>query len=155
MRVEGTQRIASLAPGEVYGRLTDPEVLRVCTPGLKTLEAEGEGRYRVSLEVGVAAVKGRYEGLFQVLQPNPPGSFVLGIDVSGQSGFVRAEMPIHLQESGGGTELRYGGEAQVGGPVAGVGQRVLGGVAKWIVSQFFSALAREVAAPRAGGGGQG
>ncbi len=153
MRVEGRQRIASLSPAHVYERLTDPEVLRVCTPGLKSLEAAGEGRFAVVLEVGVAAVKGHYEGTFNVLSPDPPGGFTLGVDVAGQSGFVRAEVPIRLEASGGGTELRYAGEAQVGGPVAGVGQRVLGGVAKWIVSQFFGALAREAAATRSGEGG--
>lgn len=155
MRVEGSQRVASLPPVHVYERLTDPEVLRVCTPGLKSLEVIGEGRFAVVLEVGVAAVKGRYEGTIQVLSPEPPGAFTLGIDVTGQSGFVRAEVPIRLESVGGGTELRYAGEAQVGGPVAGVGQRVLGGVAKWIVSQFFGAMAREAAATRSGGGSEG
>jgi carbon monoxide dehydrogenase subunit G len=146
VRVEGTQRIGGLAPAEVYRILTDPEVLGRCTPGLKTIEPQAEGVFRVALEVGVAAVKGRYEGTFQVLSPSPPETFTLGIDVSGQSGFVRAEVPIALVAVDDGTELRYGGEAQVGGAVAGVGQRVLGGVAKWIVGQFFGALAREAAA---------
>jgi hypothetical protein len=144
-----------MPPALVYERLTDPEVLRVCTPGLKSLEVGEGGRFQVVIEIGVAAVKGRYEGTFAVLRPAPPDGFTLGIDVGGQSGFVRAEVPVRLAPSGDGTELRYAGDAQVGGPVAGVGQRVLGGVGKWIVSQFFSALAREAAAARNGGGGQG
>jgi uncharacterized protein len=94
LRVEGTQKIPALAPALVYERLTDPEVLRVCTPGLKSLDVEGEGRFHVVLEVGVAAVRGHYEGTFAVLQPSPPDAFTLGIDVTGQSGFVRAEVPI-------------------------------------------------------------
>ncbi|MCL6596549.1 MAG: carbon monoxide dehydrogenase subunit G [Firmicutes bacterium] len=151
MRVEGVQRIAALAPADVYRSLTDPDVLARCTPGLKEIERVGEGDYRVVLEIGVAAVKGRYEGHLRVLSPSPPDGFTLGVDVSGQSGFVRAEVPIALAAAEGGTELRYGGEAQVGGAVAGVGQRVLGGVAKWIVGQFFGALAREAAARRVGG----
>ena len=154
MRVEGTQKIPGQAPDAVYERLTDAEVLRVCTPGLKSLEVEGEGRFRVALEIGVAAVRGRFEGTFAVLSPAPPEGFTLGINVTGQSGFVRAEVPIRLAATADGTELTYGGEAQVGGPVAGVGQRVLGGVAKWIVSQFFGALAREAAAANSGGGSE-
>lgn len=152
MRVEGKQRIASLSPEQVYASLTDPAVLGKCTPGLKSIEREDAHTFRVQLEIGVAAVKGRYEGTFKVLRPNPPDGFSLGIDVTGQSGFVRAEVPIVLTAVEGATELTYEGEAQVGGPVAGVGQRVLGGVAKWIVSQFFGALAREAGASVRSGG---
>ncbi len=155
MRVEGSQTIQGLAPAVVYERLTDPAVLRLCTPGMKSLEVEAEGRYRVLLEVGVAAVKGRYEGTFEVLAAQPPDGFTLAIDLAGQSGFVRAQVPVALRAVAAGTELSYAGDAQVGGPVAGVGQRVLGGVAKWLVSQFFNAMAREAGASRNGGGDQG
>ena len=152
MQVEGTQKIASLAPDQLYGYLTDPEVLARCTPGLKQIDTVGEGTYKVLLEIGVAAVKGRYEGTFQVKDPRPPEGFTLAIDLTGSTGFVRADVPIGLRAVDGGSELSYGGEAQVGGPVAGVGQRVLGGVAKWIVSQFFGALAREASARASSGG---
>lgn len=155
MQVEGKQRIAALSPDQVYASLTDPAVLGKCTPGLKTIDPEGEGAFRVTLEIGVAAVKGRYEGTFRILEPSPPDGFTLGIDVTGQTGFVHAEVPIALKAVDGATELTYAGEAQVGGPVAGVGQRVLGGVSKWIVSQFFGALAREAGASiRTGGEGR-
>jgi hypothetical protein len=51
-------------------------------------------------------------------------------------------MSVILSESPDGTELHYSGTANVGGTIAGVGQRVLSGVANIIIGQFFSALAK-------------
>jgi hypothetical protein len=43
--------------------------------------------------------------------------------------------------------MRYAGEGEIGGLVAGVGQRILKGVAKHLIGQFFVSLRRAVAAP--------
>ena len=42
------------------------------------------------------------------------------------------------------TLLRYAGSAEVGGVAAGVGQRVLSGVAKYLVGRFFQALQKHI-----------
>lgn len=151
MEVRGSQKVAHVVPGVLYGRMTDAEALRRATPGLKELRPEGEGRYHVAVEMGVAAVKGRFEGSFEVADPKPGEGFTLRMDMQGPTGFVKADVPITLRAEGDGSVIEYAGEAQVGGTVAGVGQRVLGGVAKWIVGQFFSSLAKEAAAS----GGEG
>ena len=39
--------------------------------------------------------------------------------------------------------MRYNGEGEIGGLVAGVGQRILKGVAKHLIGQFFKALRKE------------
>jgi carbon monoxide dehydrogenase subunit G len=156
MQVQGTQKVAGLGPDKVYRFLTDPQVLARCTPGVRRLEPLGEGpdqAYRVEVEVGVAAVRGRYEGTMAVTEADPPHGFVLRIEVSGPTGFVRAQVPIRLSEAEGGTLIAYDGEAQVGGTVAGVGQRVLGGVARFLVGQFFGALAREAGSRASGAQG--
>ena len=43
--------------------------------------------------------------------------------------------------------MHYSGEGEIGGLVAGVGQRILKGVSKYLIGQFFTALRREVATP--------
>jgi len=143
VEVRGSQKVAHVEPKDLYVRMMDPESLRHATPGLKNLDRMGENRYHVVVEMGVAAVKGRFEGTFELADAQPGEGFTLRMDMQGPTGFVKADVPIRLRAEGDGSVIEYAGEAQVGGTVAGVGQRVLGGVAKWIVGQFFSSLAKE------------
>lgn len=125
--------------------LNDPEVLRRCTPGCKELQKDGEDRYVATLDIGVAAVKGTYKGEIELVDKNPPESYTLVVNAQGLPGFVRARARFHLEEQGiGRTNLTYNGEAQVGGIVAGVGQRVLQAVGRFILGQFLKGLEKEV-----------
>ncbi len=63
---------------------------------------------------------------------------------SGGPGSVRATVPITLEAVDGGTKLTYDADAVVGGAVAGVGQRMITGVAKRLAGQFFSAIDAEL-----------
>jgi hypothetical protein len=69
---------------------------------------------------------------------------VLKLDGRGLPGFVQGEARIELAPSGAGTEVRYSGEAQVGGMIASVGQRLLDVAARKIVQQFFDSAAAEL-----------
>jgi carbon monoxide dehydrogenase subunit G len=48
---------------------------------------------------------------------------------------------MELSAIEGGTRVAYDGDVQIGGLIAGVGQRMLGGVSKMMVDQFFSRMA--------------
>jgi hypothetical protein len=59
---------------------------------------------------------------------------------------VRATVTIELAPSeDSSTVLTYSADAVVGGPVAGVGQRMITGVAKRMAAQFFTAVDAELA----------
>ncbi|MBX5463990.1 MAG: carbon monoxide dehydrogenase subunit G [Clostridia bacterium] len=143
MQVKGEERIRAPRP-VVYDLLMDPEVLARCIPGCKELRRAGEGAYDAELELGIAAVRGRYSGHIEIRDAHRPEAYTLAVSGQGGPGFVNAELHFSLAEEEGGTRLSYTGEAQAGGTIAGVGQRMLGGVAKLITGQFFSALTREV-----------
>jgi hypothetical protein len=70
---------------------------------------------------------------------------------AGAPGNARAQVTINLEPADGGkTNLTYSADAVIGGPVAGVGQRMIAGVAKRMAGQFFQAIDDEltgVAAP--------
>jgi hypothetical protein len=51
---------------------------------------------------------------------------------------------INLEEHAEGTALTYSADAVVGGAVAGVGQRMISGVAKRMAGQFFKAIDDEL-----------
>jgi carbon monoxide dehydrogenase subunit G len=64
----------------------------------------------------------------------------MGVEGSGGPGFVRGEAVITLTDSSGGTRVAYSADVQVGGLIAGVGQRMLGGVSKMMADQFFNRM---------------
>ena len=143
VRVSGTQRVA--APRDaVWAALNDQEVLARCTPGCKRLVKTAEDRYEAELELGIAAIRGQYRGSLSITDKEPPHRYRLDIAGEGGAGFVKASLALQLEPQGEATVLNYEGEAQVGGPIASIGQRVLGGVARMIMGQFFGNLAREM-----------
>lgn len=144
MNLQGSQTF-SMGQQQLWEILQDPEVLREATPGCEWLRPVGDDEYEVELKVGVAAISGRYEGRIAIRDKQPPDAYTLVIDVKGGTGFVKGEARISLAAvDEATTRLTFEGEAQVGGPIAGVGQRMLAGVGKFIVGQFFKNLEREV-----------
>ena len=53
---------------------------------------------------------------------------------------MRGDLTIDLEEQNGKTLLKYRAEPKVGGLIAAVGQRMLNGVAKMMVEQFFKKM---------------
>jgi carbon monoxide dehydrogenase subunit G len=139
MKIEGSHDVP--APRQrVWDAFLDPEQLRQAIPGCETLEPTGPDEYRATMKVGVAAVKGTFEGKVRISDKNPPVSYRLHAEGSGGPGFVRADTLITFTDIHGGTRVTYSADVQVGGLIAGVGQRLLGGVSKMLADQFFSRM---------------
>jgi carbon monoxide dehydrogenase subunit G len=100
----------------------------------------GEGEYKATMKIGVAAVKGTFEGKVRLFDQKPPESYRMSVEGSGGPGFIRGETQIMLAEDGPGTKVSYTADVQVGGLIAGVGQRMLGGVSKMMADQFFTRM---------------
>lgn len=125
----------------LWSLLNDPEVLRKAIPGCNAVERVAEDRYRMGLKLQVANVSGEYMGEVQIRDRREPAHYVLIVGGEGSLGFMKGEAAFDLEERPeGGTLLRYAGTAEVGGVVAGVGQRVLLGVARFLVGRFLKAL---------------
>lgn len=140
MELNGTKWMPA-TPDRVYQVLTDPDLLTQAMPGLKQLTGVSPGVYDAVMEMGVAAIRGRYQGTMRILDEDKPHSYRLEMKGQGPGGFVDINLGIALkaqeQDQKDGTELTYQGTAQVGGKVAGVGQRLMSGVASMILGQFF------------------
>jgi uncharacterized protein len=98
----------------------------------------------MDVAVGVGAVKGTYAGEVHLTDQERPKSYVMHASGAGAPGQVRATVTIELSPNGEGTTLTYSADAVVGGPVAGVGQRMITGVAKRMAAQFFTAVDAEL-----------
>ena len=144
MKVSGSYTF-DLPAQKVWEALTDPAVLSGCIPGCSDLEAVGENQYQASLSVGVGPVRGNYNAKVSILDMVPPQSYRLVVEGTGPTGFASGEAAIKLIDQGNRTTVEVDSDAQVGGTVARVGQRLMGSVAKMMMDQLFTCL-REKAA---------
>jgi carbon monoxide dehydrogenase subunit G len=92
------------------------------------------------MKIGVGGVKGTFGGKVRLADKKPPESYKLAVEGSGGPGFVRGETVISLSEIEGGTRVAYSADVQVGGLIASVGQRMLGGVSKMMADKFFGKM---------------
>jgi hypothetical protein len=126
--------------------MQDPDVLARAIPGCESLEKVGPDEYRMKMKMALASFSGAFEGKVRITEQTPPNSFRLVVEGTGRIGFVKGDGLLKLNPAeGGGTDVAYEGEAQVGGTIAAVGQRLIDGTAKTTIKKFFDKLAAEAA----------
>ncbi|MFI6512496.1 carbon monoxide dehydrogenase subunit G [Streptosporangium sp. NPDC050855] len=133
----------------VWSALQDPAVLVRTIPGCERLEETAPDTYQMTVTAGVASIKGVYQGEVALSEPRPPERFVLRARGQGAPGTVEATVEVRLSEAEGGTRIDYDAEAVIGGMIGGVGQRMLGSVAKKTAGDFFSAVERHLVTEQA------
>ena len=139
MKIEGSADIP--APRDkVWAAFLDPDVLAQALPGCEKLEAIGPNEYKATMKVGVAAIKGTFEGKVKLSDLEPPNRYRMAVEWSGGPGFVRGDAGMQMSDVDGGTKVSYDADVQVGGLIASVGQRMLGGVTKMMLDQFFTRM---------------
>ena len=124
----------------VWEVLLDPDVIARCLPGCEKLTPLGDDQYEAIISVGVGAVRGSYTARITVADQVPMCSYRLVVEGTGAPGFVRGVANISLEDQGERTLVKVDGEAQVGGTVARVGQRLIGNVNRMMMDRFFTCL---------------
>ena len=143
MKLEGTYDVP--APRQkVWEAFLDPEQLKKAIPGCEKLEAIGPDEYKATMKLGEGGVKGTFEGKVRLGDKKPPESYKLAVEGSGGPGFIRGETVITLTDAEGGTRVSYTADVQVGGLIASVGQRMLGGVSKMMADKFFNNMSEQL-----------
>jgi carbon monoxide dehydrogenase subunit G len=145
MKIEGTQEVKA-ARERVYEVLLDPEVLKRCIPGCEKLEQIGDHTFSAILRAGVGSIKGVFTGKVSLEDMHPPSHYRMAIEGKGQPGFIKGTGKLDLEERDDLTVVKYEGDAQIGGTLASVGQRMVQAAAKMMAAQFFAAI--EVEAQR-------
>lgn len=139
MEMQGSRHLA-VSQQQAWEALNDPEVLKLCVPGCDKFEATGENQYAVGVAVKVGPVSARFNGRIALMEVQPPDSYTLTFDgQGGAAGFGKGTAKVQLAPpaEGGGCELSYTAQAQVGGKIAQVGQRLIDGVARSMADDFF------------------
>jgi carbon monoxide dehydrogenase subunit G len=131
------------APREqVWDALLDPDLLKRAIPGCESFEQTGNNQYAMRLNVDVAGVKGVYQGTMRVLDAQKPESYRVVVDGAGARGILHSDGVLSLQVNDAGTtDIRYSGQAQLGGAVASIGAQVARGAASMLLKRYFSRIA--------------
>ena len=145
MRVEGTYRFPA-SQERVYALLQDPDMLAGCIPGCERLESVGPDQYEATVKVGVGAVRGTYKGEVRIVDQQAPEAYRMVVQGRGGPGFIKGEASVKIVPAGDAEcDVQVVGDGQVGGMIAGVAQRLLGGVATMMMNQFFDCLRAKAA----------
>src|SRR5260370_40399946 len=131
----------------VCAKLNEPEVLKSCIPGSEQLDKISDSEFQAIATVKVGPVKARWKGKVRLSDLDPPNSYrISGEGEGGVAGFAKGGAKVSLADSAGGTLLTYDVEAQIGGKLAQLGQRLIAGAAKKTADDFFQKFAAAVGA---------
>lgn len=146
MKIAG-QAVLHAPVEQVWDALLDPAVLVRTIPGCESLETIGENQYAMTVTAGVASVRGTYAGQCSLHDLVANRSLRLSAQGAGAPGTVSTDVEVSFADLGDGTtEVGYSADADVGGMVGGVGQRMLTGVSKRMAGEFFAAVEDVIAA---------
>jgi hypothetical protein len=145
MNFEGTCQVN--APREkVWEFVIDPTRIGKCLPDLKSLEVEADNRFTAVARVGIGFMKGDFKFQLAIVEQTPPSHARLRGTGSGVGSNVNMETSIDLAEVDQGTKLTYKAEVQIGGTLASVGQRVIGGSVEKTIAQVFDCVKKKLEA---------
>jgi uncharacterized protein len=144
MQFGGTEEF-SYGRSTVWDALHDPDVLKKVIPGCTSMELLEGGEYLINLSLGVAAIKGEYEGKARLTDHDFPHHYTLQAEGAGSPGFVKINMDCYLVEKDeNSSTMRWECDVVAGGLIAGIGGRVLSGIAKFMAKNFFKAVKKEL-----------
>ena len=146
MDMEGSRALA-VTQQQAWDALNDPEVLKLCIPGCDRIEPTGDNQYAVGVAVKIGPVQAKFNGNITLSEVAPPASYTLTFDgQGGAAGFGKGVSQVRLspQADGPGCVLDYKVQAQVGGKIAQLGQRLIDGVAKSMAEDFFKRFDNEM-----------
>jgi carbon monoxide dehydrogenase subunit G len=146
MAMTMTGEIQLAAPREtVWAKLNDPDVLKACIPGCEELEKTDDQGFRAVAKMKVGPVSARFRGKVILSDLDPPNGYkISGEGEGGVAGFAKGGAKVDLADRDGGTLLSYQVDAQSGGKLAQLGQRLINGAAKKMADEFFANFARQL-----------
>ncbi|HSV59205.1 MAG TPA: carbon monoxide dehydrogenase subunit G [Variovorax sp.] len=146
MDMQGTRQLG-VTQQQAWDALNDPETLKKCIPGCDKFESTGENQYAVGMAVKVGPVSAKFTGKVTLAEIQPPTSYKLAFEgQGGVAGFGKGSSGVSLAPNADGCELAYTVQAQVGGKIAQLGQRLIDGAAKSMADDFFRRFDEEMQA---------
>jgi uncharacterized protein len=141
MQMNDAQRIPA-SKDKVWAALNDPQVLKQCIPGCQTLEMSSPTEMTATVVFKVGPVKATFSGKVTLSDLDPPNSYrISGEGSGGVAGFAKGGAAVRLEsENTDVTILHYDVDAQIGGKLAQLGQRLIDSTARKLAGEFFAAF---------------
>ena len=124
----------------VWNALNNPNILKNSIKGCESLEKSSENEFNAKVKANIGPVSAIFNGTVKISDVTVPNSYTLsGEGKGGAAGFAKGSVKIILSNSEqlNHTTLDYSGSAQVGGKLAQLGSRLIGGVIKKTTDEFF------------------
>ena len=132
-------------PEVVWAKLNDPEVLKASIPGCESLEKLSDTEFQAVAVTKIGPVKAKFKGKVRLSDLDPPKGYrISGEGDGGVAGFAKGGAIVTLTPAESGTKLSYQVDAQIGGKLAQLGQRLVNGAAKKMADEFFVKFAAAV-----------
>lgn len=146
MKISGSYNLPTSDLERAYNVLQDPAALEKCIPGCESLVKTGDNEYSMKMKMVLAALSGQFTGTVKIAEQHPPTSFQLLVEGSGKIGFMKGGGTLTLRPSGDNKaiEVAYDGDAQIGGTMAAVGQRLVDTTARMLIKKFFDKISENL-----------
>lgn len=126
----------------------DTDALARIVPGISRLEKTGENTYKSILAIKLGPVNSSFTGDLQMEDILQEKGFTLKVQQNSKIGNANAAIKISLMPlADNQTEVSFDGDVKLSGMLAGMGQRLIGGVSNTLTKQFFSNLEKELKTP--------
>lgn len=139
MKFEGEFEVSAPVQ-KVWETFMDPNELKPCMPDLQELEVYDADHYRTVVRAGVGFIKGTFDFDVKVVEREEPVRARLQAHGKGPGSGVDVDSTIELEETEGGTYLRWHSDTKVVGKLASVGARMLRSTAEKRVNAVFDCV---------------
>ena len=127
----------------VWEKLNDAETLKACIPGCESLDKLSDTEFQAVAVTKIGPVKAKFKGKVTLSDLDPPNGYkISGQGDGGVAGFATGGATVKLEPKDGGTLLIYTVEAQIGGKLAQLGQRLVNVRGKEACQRFFPKICR-------------
>ncbi len=143
MELSGTRNLP-ITQQQAWEALNDPEMLKACIPGCDSVTVTEENHMTIGMKLSIGPVSAKFSGKVALSDLQPPESYKLSFDgQGGAAGFGKGIADVKLTPNATGCELSYNAQAQVGGKIAQLGQRLIDGAAAKVADDFFKRFDEE------------
>ncbi|WP_416820166.1 CoxG family protein [Delftia tsuruhatensis] len=144
MEMQASRSLA-VSQQQAWEALNDPETLKACLAGCDRFEPQGDDQYAVGMAVKVGPVSAKFSGKVTLSDITPPERYRIAFEgQGGVAGFGKGEADVTLTpepaDAAGQPRclLSYSVQAQIGGKIAQLGQRLIDGAARNMADDFFA-----------------
>jgi len=125
----------------VWKALNDSIILKQCIPGCETFEKESSNVFNVTATNQIGPMNATFSGTVTLSNIKENHSYTISGEGQSSVGFAHGKADVKLIEENEITTLTYRVDVNVGGKIAQLGSRLIGGVAKKMSDYFFGYFA--------------